>query len=149
MLAGANADDALHVGEASDLGVIDRRYDVADLKARHRGGTARLDLIDARRRARLAEEGEQAGKDHDGENEIGNRTSGHDRRPRSNLLVVKTALALFLGHAGERLGRRRRGLALIAEEFDVAAERNRRNLPARAMAVVETDQFRAEAEREC
>src|ERR1700730_2530545 len=148
VLAGANADNALHVGEASDLAVIDRRDDIADLKARRSRSTARLDLIDARRRARLAEEREQAGEDHDRQNEVGNRARGHDRRARSDLLVVETALALFLGHVGERVRRRRRGLGLVAEELDIAAERNRRNLPARAMAVVETDQFRTETKRE-
>ena len=112
------------------------------------GGAAGFDLVDARGRARLAEEREQAGEDHDRQHEIGDRTGGHDGRARSDLLVVETAGALFLGHAGERFGRRRRGLALVAEELHIAAERDRRNLPAGAMAVVEADQFRAEAERE-
>ena len=33
LLTGVNADDALHVGEASDRGAVDSRYDIADLKA--------------------------------------------------------------------------------------------------------------------
>ncbi len=39
-------------------------------------------------------------------------------------------------------------LALIAEEFDVAAERDRGQLPAGAVAVVEAQKFRAETDRE-
>ena len=127
---------------------IDRGHDVAGLEAGRVGGTARLDLVDARGRARLAEEREQAGEDHDRQQEIGDRTGRHDRRARSDLLVMETARALFRGHVGERFGRRRRGLALVAEELDIAAERDRRNLPAGAVAVVETGEFRSEAERE-
>ena len=148
LFTGVNADDALHVGEASDRVAVDCRHDVADLKAGRRRGTPRLHFIDARRRARLAEKREQTGKDHDRQNEIGDRTGGHDRRARSDFLVVEAARALFFGHAGERFGRRRRGLALVAEELDVATERDRRNLPARAVAVVETGEFRTKAERE-
>ena len=36
----------------------------------------------------------------------------------------------------------------VADELDVAAERDRRQLPARAVAIVEADEFRAEADRE-
>ncbi len=118
-------DDALHVGETSDLGAIDRGYDISHLKSGCRRGTARLHLIDACRRARFAKKGEQAGEDHDGQNEIGDWTGGHDRRPRSDFLMMETARTLLLGHAGERFGRRRRGLAVVAEELHVAAERNR------------------------
>ena len=149
LLAGSNADDPLHIGETADRFAIDRRYDVSHLKAGFRRGTVRLHLIDARRRARLAEEREQAGEDHDCQKEIGNRTGGHDRRTRSDLLAVETAGALFFGHAGEHFGRWRRGLAVVAEELDIAAERDGRNLPPCAMAVVETGEFRTEAEREC
>ena len=42
----------------------------------------------------------------------------------------------------------RGGLGVVAEELDITAERHGRNLPARAVAVVETGQFRPEAERE-
>jgi hypothetical protein len=63
--------------------------------------------------------------------------------------VVETVGALLFGHAGERFGRRSGGLALVAEELDIAAERDGRNLPPCAVAVVETGEFRTEAEREC
>src|SRR5205085_11426668 len=56
LLAGANAHDSLHIGESSDRGAVDCGYHIADLEARRRRGTARLHLIYARRRARLAQE---------------------------------------------------------------------------------------------
>src|SRR6476620_6985838 len=147
--AGANADDPLHVGETSDLPAVDRRHHVTNLKAGCRGGAPYLHLINACRRARLAEKREQAGEDHDCQKEIRDRTGGYDRRTRTDLLVVETAGALFFGHAGEHFGRWRRGLAIVAEELDIAAERDGRNLPPCAMAVVETRKLRTEAEREC
>ena len=45
-----------------------------------------FDLVDARRRARLAEEGEEAGEDDDRQNEIRDRTGGDDRRARADFL---------------------------------------------------------------
>ncbi len=57
-------------------------------------------------------------------------------------LVVEAAVALLGRHGGERLRRRRRRLAVVAEELDVAAERNRGDLPARAMPVVEAGELR-------
>ncbi len=125
LLAGANADRALHLGEASDPLAIDGGHDVAGLEAGPFRSTAGLDLVDARGGAGLAEESEQAGEDHDREQEVGDRAGRHDRRARSNLLVMKTARALFRGHLGERLGRRRGGFALVAEELHIAAERDR------------------------
>src|SRR6185437_1234604 len=148
LLARAGADDSLHVGEAVDRRAIDRRDYIADLKAGRRRRTARFDLVDARRRARLAEEREQAGKDHDGQDEIGDRAGSHDRCAATNLLVMEASLALLLGHVGKRIGRWCRRLAVVAKELDVTAERYRRNLPSRAVAVVETDKFRTEAKRE-
>ena len=48
---------------------------------------------------------------------------------------------------GAHRGRFHPHFVLVAEEADVAAERNERQAPARAGAVVEADQFRAEADR--
>src|SRR5882757_2366132 len=104
LLAGSSADRSLHIRKASDLLAIDRRYHVAVLKAGCRRGAARFHLIYPRRRAWFAEEREQTGKDHDGQQEVGNRAGGHDRGPRPYLLVVETARALFFGHDGERFG---------------------------------------------
>ena len=66
------------------------------------GGAVGLDLVDARRRARLAEEGEQAGENHDRQQEIRDRTGGDDGRARADFLVMEAACALLGGHAGER-----------------------------------------------
>ena len=53
-LAGADADDALHVGEAADRAAVDRQHDVAGLEPGRRGGAVGLHRIDARQRALLA-----------------------------------------------------------------------------------------------
>src|ERR1700722_8543313 len=147
-LAGMNADDALHIGEASDRLFVDRRYDVADLKAGRRCGAGGLDLVDARGGAGLAEKREQAGEDHDRQKEIGDWTGGHNRGPPPHILVVEAAGALFLGHVAECFGGRRGSLALVPEELDVAAKRDGRDLPPGAKTVVEPGQFRSKAERE-
>jgi hypothetical protein len=84
----------------------------------------------------------------DGQDEIGDRAGGDDGRTRSHPLVVEAAGALFRGHVGERFGRGRRGLGVVAEELHIAAERHRRDLPAGAVTVIETGEFRPEAERE-
>jgi hypothetical protein len=76
-------------------------------------------------------------------------TCGDDCRARTDLLAVETDLAFVLGHRRERVGGRSRGFGFIAEELHIAAERNGRDLPARAVTVVEAEKFRPEAEREC
>ena len=50
---------------------------------------------------------------------------------------LMAATAAVVGHAGG---------VLVAEEFDVAAERDGGDLPAGAVAVVEAEQLRAEAD---
>ncbi len=65
----------------------------------------------------------------------------------ANRLVDETLPALVGAHARER---RLIGHAcgiVVAEKFYVTAERNGREFPARAMAVVEAEQLRAEADR--
>ncbi len=49
-------------------------------------------------------------------------------------------------HGGELRGVRSACRILIAKEFDVAAERNGRDFPARAVAIVKSDQFGAETD---
>ena len=83
------------------------------------------------------------------QNEIRDRTGGDDRRARSDFLVMETARAAPPRSCWRALRTsRRRGLRFVAEELHIAAERNRGNLPAGAVAVVEADEFRPEAERE-
>ena len=66
---------------------------------------------------------------------------------RAHRLMEEAVAALGLGHAGDGgLVRHARGI-VIAEKLHVAAERNRRKLPAGAVAIVEADNFRAETHR--
>ena len=110
--------------------------------------TAMQNGIDPRDLGRLAVIERHSRKYQGRQNEIGNRTGGNDRSTRAHALVVEGAATLFGGQVGERLGRRRRGLGVIAQELHVATERHRGDLPARAMTVVEAGKLRPEAERE-
>ncbi len=73
----------------------------------------------------------------------------HDRSARAHLLPGEADLLLGFAHggAGVMVGHARR--IVVAEEFHIAAERDGRDLPAGAVAVIEADEFRTEAEREC
>src|SRR5690606_11509865 len=112
------------------------------------GGATGDDLVDARRRGLAPVDGEDAGEDDEGEDEIGDRASGDDRRALPDILGEERVLAVLVRHAGDRVAARRAGGVLVAEELHIAAERNGRDLPARAVPVVEADQFRPEADRE-
>src|SRR5215212_6692820 len=61
--------------------------------------------------------------------------------------MIEALRALLLAHGGDRVLICDAGGVLIAEELHVAAERNGRNLPARAVAIVEADQFGAKPYR--
>ncbi|MGY4294725.1 hypothetical protein ACVWXN_002820 [Bradyrhizobium sp. i1.4.4] len=140
--------DSLHVGKALDRLAVDLHDDVADLEAGRGRSAVGDDAVDAGDRARLAVIERHGGEDQCAQDEIGDRSGRNDGGARADLLVMEAAGALLGRHGRERLGRRGRSLALVAEELDVAAERDRRDLPAGAMAVVETDQLRSETERE-
>ena len=58
--------------------------------------------------------------------------------------TLRSASVSGLDLAGVRRARR----VHVADELDVAAERDGAELPARAVAVVEAEEFRAEADRE-
>src|SRR5690606_31781591 len=53
-----------------------------------------------------------------------------------------------LVHLGQRLGVGRAGRGIVAMKTHITAERDRAQLPARAVAVVETEQFGPEADGE-
>src|SRR5215470_11100719 len=144
----AGAYDLLHVGEAFDRAAVDRQDQVAGLEPGGSGGAPRLHGVDPRRRARLAEDHEQAGEQRDGENDIRQRPGHHDGGPHAHRLVDEALAALLLAHVGKRglIGNARR--VLVAEELDVAAERHRGNLPAGAVAIVEPEEFRTETDGE-
>src|SRR6266566_774706 len=60
----------------------------------------------------------------------------------------ETLCALASSHIGGGDVIRHAGGVFVAEKFDVAPQRHGRNFPSRAVAVVEAEQFRAEANRE-
>ena len=92
----------------------------------------------------LAENRENAGENRDRQNEIRDRPGRDHGRARADRLVDKADRLFFLAscrRAAAMIGHA--GRIFIAEEFHVAAQRNRRDLPAGAVAVVETARFRA------
>src|SRR5215469_4736420 len=60
----------------------------------------------------------------------------------------KAVAALLIGHGGKRGCIRDAGRVLVAEEFHITAEWNRREFPARAVTVVEAKKLGAEANGE-
>src|SRR5688572_18878933 len=80
-VAGAGADDALHVGEARDRAPVDGADQVARLEPGPLGGAAGLHDLNARRQDVAAADEGDAGKDQDGEQEIGDRPRRHDGGP--------------------------------------------------------------------
>src|SRR5581483_8750754 len=81
-------------------------------------------------------------------NEVRDRARGNNGGTRWQRLEVEAHRALRLGHGGGRLMIGRTGDTLVAEEFHVATERDRGQLPARAVLVVKAEELRSEAERE-
>src|SRR3954447_20561449 len=98
--AGAGADDLLHVREAVDRPPVDRNNHVARPEAGRLGGAARLDSVDTRRCARLAEDHEESGENSDSQYEIRRRAGNDDGRPSPDRLMDKAVPALFLAHGG-------------------------------------------------
>src|SRR6185369_91853 len=146
--AGADADDALHVGETSDRLAVDRHDEVARLEAGDLCGAVRLDGVDARGCGLLAGDHEDTGENHDGEDEIGDGAGSDNRRARTNRLEHEAVALFFFGHGrgGVEIGRACR--VVIAVELHVAAERHRGDLPAGAVAIIEAEQLGTEADRE-
>ena len=88
-----------------------------------------------------------AGENHYRQNEIRHRPGDDDGRALAHRLKHEAFGALGLVHAGEtRAARNARGV-VIAEKLDESAERDRGNLPAGSIAIVEADNFRAEPYR--
>jgi hypothetical protein len=88
------------------------------------------------------------GQDEDRGDEIGDRPGGDDRRARQHRLARQRLATLGRGHPRQRLavgGARR---VAIAGETNVAADRNRRQPPARAAAVGAADDLGTHADRE-
>ena len=82
----------------------------------------------------------------DGENEIGNRTGRDDGGALPDGLAVE--IAGIIGGLGHLLRIRHAGGIGVALEFHIAAERDPRQFPTRAMLVVPAGDFLAEADGE-
>src|ERR1039458_9927604 len=105
-LAGADADDALHVGEIVDFLAIDRHHQVARHEAGGLRGAGRLHRIDAGAGGLLADDHEDAGENRDRQDEIRDWSGRHHGGTRADRLVDKADLSLGLVHGGRgRLGR--------------------------------------------
>ena len=89
-----------------------------------------------------------AGENGDRQDEIGDRPGRDDRRAGADALAGKRMCPLRRIHCLDFSAIGNARLVLVAEELDVAAERDQRQPPARALAVVEAEQLRAEADRE-
>jgi hypothetical protein len=140
------ADNALHVGEVADGAAVDRHHQVAGLKA---GGGSRaigLHRVHAGGHGLLAVKHEDAGKNHDGQKEICQRSGQHDGRAFAYRLEHEALRLLGLVHGRQARTIRHAGGVLVAEEFHIAAQRNGGNLPPRTVTVVEAYEFRAKTD---
>src|SRR5262245_56343910 len=72
-LAGTDADDALHVGEALDLLAVDCGNQISGLESGSLGRAGRLHRVDPRARRLLADRHENGGKNRYRKHEIRNR----------------------------------------------------------------------------
>jgi hypothetical protein len=110
-------------------------------------GAGGLHGIDTGAGGLSAENRKNGGENDNGQNEISDRPRRDDGGARANRLVDKADGFFLLGHRGRGLlvGHARR--ILVAEEFHIAAERDRGNFPARAVTVVKADDFGAKTDR--
>ena len=78
----------------------------------------------------------QAGVKHDRQQEIGDWAGRHHGCALRYWLGVERPFALLRRHARERFRRRLGGGVFVVDEFDVAAKRDPRKPPARAVLIV-------------
>jgi hypothetical protein len=91
---------------------------------------------------------DEAGEDDDRQKEVEERPGEHGQHPPADGGAVEGVARSSGAHLLERLGvGAARGVA-VAEELDVAAERQRRDLPERAAPVAARPDHRAEADGE-
>src|SRR5580704_11938918 len=141
----ASADNLLHVRKAVDRTSVDAEHQVARLEARSLGRASGLDCIYPRRGARLAENHEETRENRNRKHEIRQGPGAHNGCSSPYRLVDEALTTLLLRHARYRcqIGGARR--VFIPEELYVSAQWNGGDFPPRAVAVIETEQFRAEA----
>jgi hypothetical protein len=147
-VARGDAHDALHVGKAVDLLAVNRQNEIARLEAGGGGGAARLYGVDPRAGALLADDHENAGENGNRQHEVRDRAGRYNRSAGADLLADEAVLLFILAHGGSGGVIWLASRIVVTEEFHVAAERDRRDLPARSMTVIEADEFWTEAERE-
>ena len=143
--ASARTDNALHIAKAVDGVAIYRDNKVARLKACRRRRAAGLYGIDPRAHRLLAVECEYAGEDYDRQNEIRRGASNDDGYAFEHGLEHESTRPLVRVHVPRRLTRHA-GNILVAKELYETAERDGGYFPARAVAVVETEDFGTEAD---
>src|SRR4051794_15317971 len=148
LVVGARADDPLHVGEARDRTAVDGEDEVAGLESGTLGGAADLNHVDARGEDLAPVHVGDAGEDRDREQEIRDRARRDDQGSLENGLVVEADGAFGRAHLGQARRIRHARAVDVAGELDVAAERDRRELPAGAVAVGEADELGPETDRE-
>src|SRR6185369_2732779 len=146
-VAGAHADGALQIGKVADRRAVDRLHDVAGLQPGRRRGAAFDDRVDPGGHHVAAENAENGREDGYRENEIRNRASGDDGRTFGNVLSGKRATLVLRRHLRQRIAIGAAHLVIVAQEADVAAERDQRQPPPRPRTVVEAEEFRTEADR--
>ena len=123
-LAGAGADDPLHVGEALDRAAVDGQHQVAGFEPCRLGGATGLDRVHAGGRTLLAVNHEQTGKNRYSQKEICQRTGDNDGRSLGHVLMHEAHLPLGFGHAGQGRLVRDAGGVVVAEEFHISAKGN-------------------------
>src|SRR5437762_4244961 len=146
--ARVHAYDLLDVLEALDIGAVDIRDDIAGMDFTRFGRAARLDLANFWRGERLTVSREQDREDDDREDKIRDRSAGDNCGALPQSLAVERYgpfRRAQLVHPGDRQARTGIG---IAKHLDVAAERDRAELPAGAGPVPPAEQFRPETDRE-
>src|SRR5262249_52738063 len=92
---------------------------------------------------------EDRGKIHDRQYVIRERSGDHNRRSLEHRLKMKTQRPFAGIHCLQARGIGSTPGIFIAEKLHVAAERNGRDLPARAIAIVKTGKLRAKADGKC
>src|ERR1700730_6692331 len=140
--------DLLHVLEALDVAAVDADDQIAGMDAARLGRAAGLHLADFGRGEGLAIGHEQQGQHDNRKHEIGDRTAGDDRGALAKPLAVEGHRPFGRTELAQP-GDRQAGAGIgVAEHLDVAAERDRAELPAGAGPVPPAEQLRPEADRE-
>ena len=110
-------------------------------------GAGGLHGIDTGAGGLSAENRKNGGENDNRQDEISDRPRSHDGSAGADRLVDKADGFFLLGHGSRgRLVGHARGI-LVAEEFHIAAKRDRGDFPARAVTVVKADDFGAKTDR--